>query len=40
LTHMVNHIDSRLRTGRRRDGNDGAETADDDPALTITQEAH
>jgi polar amino acid transport system permease protein len=39
LTHVVNHIDSRLRTGRRRDGNDGAE-GDDNPALTITQEAH
>lgn len=40
LTHVVNHIDSRLRTGSRRDGNDGADTADDDPTLTIFQEAH
>jgi len=40
LTHLVNHIDSRLRTGRRRDGNDGADTADDDPAFTFAQEAH
>ena len=40
LTHVVNHIDSRLRHGRRRNGNDGADTADDDPAFIITQEAH
>jgi hypothetical protein len=46
LTHVVNHIDSRLRTGRRpngADGNDGAQTTDDDDdstALTTAQEAH
>jgi polar amino acid transport system permease protein/polar amino acid transport system substrate-binding protein len=29
LTHAVNYIDSRLRTGRRRDGNDGADAGED-----------
>ncbi|MHB8188037.1 MAG: amino acid ABC transporter permease [Dermatophilaceae bacterium] len=43
LTHVVNYIDSRLRTGRRADGADGADGAggpDDDLAFAITQEAH
>lgn len=38
LTHVVNYIDSRLRTGRSAD--DGADNDDNDPALAITQEAH
>jgi polar amino acid transport system permease protein/polar amino acid transport system substrate-binding protein len=38
LTHVVNHIDARLRTGRRADGADGDDP--DDLAVAITQEAH
>jgi polar amino acid transport system permease protein len=43
LTHVVNYIDTRLRTGRRSDGaddNDGAGDPNDDLAFAITQEAH
>lgn len=45
LTHVVNYIDSRLRTGRQGDENDEADSPDspdgpeDELALSITQEA-
>jgi polar amino acid transport system permease protein len=40
LTHVVNYIDSQLRTGRSGGGNDEADTPDDDLAFTLTQEVH
>jgi len=40
LTHVVNYIDSRLRTGRHGDGNDGADDPEDGLAFAVTQEAH
>jgi len=39
LTHVVNYIDSRLRTGRQ-DGNEGADIPEDDLAFALTKEAH
>jgi polar amino acid transport system permease protein/polar amino acid transport system substrate-binding protein len=40
LTHLVNYIDSRLRTGRHEDGNPDTATGDDDLAFALAQEAH
>jgi polar amino acid transport system permease protein len=38
LTHAVNYIDSRLRTGRHADGNDGADADEDALVLAATNQ--
>jgi polar amino acid transport system permease protein len=39
LTHVVNYIDSRLRTGRQGDATERDDTGDDHLAFALTREA-